>query len=180
MLKTKKCLEEHSLTHKEPSFLCTDCPDAFRTKSSLDKHQYISHGTKVQIFKCNKCDKEFFSKQRLNDHDRNHQESNVKCQQCDKVLSSVKALDNHTKAVHDKIKRFSCDMCAFKAFKKEKFDKHVKKVHENAMETCLICDVEVKHAYHHVMSNHKDIPNAWEIHKKKQKSIKTEKNLKVE
>ena len=180
MVKTKYLLAEHSLIHKEPSFLCTDCPEAFRTKSSLDKHQYICHGASVEIFKCDKCDKELFSKERLRDHARDHREANVKCKQCEKVLSSVRALNSHTKAVHEKIKRFSCNLCEYKAFKKDKFEKHVQKVHSNVMETCLFCKVEVKHAYHHVTTKHKDIPNAWEIHKKKQQSIKTEKIVKTE
>ena len=32
---------------------------------------------------------------------------------------------------------------------------------ENVMETCFICQAEVKHAYLHVRNTHKDRPDAW-------------------
>ena len=171
--KTKAVLEAHRLTHEEASFLCTDCPERFRMQSSLNKHQHNNHGAKVQMFKCQECEKDFFSKRYLQLHAKTHQEkTKVKCELCEKVLSSSKVLTDHKRSVHEKIKRFSCNICGHKAYKKDKLNKHVQKVHSHVMETCLICDVEVKHTYHHVISNHQDIPNAWNIHKKKQQSIK--------
>ena len=171
--KTKTVLEAHRLTHKEASFLCSDCPERFRMQSSLDKHRYTSHSANIQMFKCQECEKDFVSKRHLRLHAKTHQEkTKVTCELCEKVLSSSKVLGDHLRSVHEKIKRFSCNLCGHKAYKKDKLKKHVQKVHSRVMETCLISDAEVKHAYHHVMSYHQDIPNAWEIHKKKQRSIK--------
>ena len=52
--------------------------------------------------------------------------------------------------------------CDFKTVSNGKLKRHIRKVHEDEQEICVICNIIVKHAYHHVRTAHKDKPNAWQ------------------
>ena len=68
----------------------------------------------------------------------------------------------HKATVHDKIRKFACNKCEFKTVSQGKLKRHTLKTHEHQQEVCFLCNLTVKHAYHHVRSAHKDKPTAWQ------------------
>ena len=55
---------------------------------------------------------------------------NYKCEQCeDKFFKSKRDLKRHTKAVHDKIRDYSCEECSSSFSAKCKLKRHIKMVH---------------------------------------------------
>ena len=52
------------------------------------------------------------------------------CDRCDYVASNPSTLLNHIKAVHEKVKRFYCDLCDYACYYSPDLTKH-KKFHEN-------------------------------------------------
>jgi len=165
---SKYYLKSHERVHDVARFLCSDCPTSFRWKKRLEKHQHLSHGKPLpfKTYACDECGKVFYFSSEFLNHKKFHQGHPAStCEICHKTFHKPETMRTHVKYVHNKVKNYSCDRCDYKAGQKEKFEKHVKKVHEKEMETCNICKEQVKHSYHHVKSHHKDIENAWEVHK---------------
>lgn len=58
--------QEHELTHENAQFQCRFCPKKLKTEKYLRLHEMYHTGEKP--FKCNMCENEFVSKQRLLQH----------------------------------------------------------------------------------------------------------------
>ena len=58
--------QEHELTHENAQFQCRFCPKKLKTEKYLKLHEMYHTGEKP--FKCNMCENEFVSKQRLLQH----------------------------------------------------------------------------------------------------------------
>lgn len=49
----------------------------------------------------------------------------LKCQNCESYFSSKKDLLNHTKSLHEKIRRFFCDLCHYSFYRKDHLKRHL-------------------------------------------------------
>ena len=155
-------------------FTCKTCDKTFSKRDILNSHKHKVHG---EIFmgrklNCEDCGKIFLTKNNLSKHRRFHHEKHpsLMCKSCDKILSSTHGMRQHMKNIHDRIKNYSCSLCSSQFFAKDKLRKHESKVHQKTLEECRLCQRTIKHAYHHVIANHKDIPNAWQKHKELEKA----------
>ena len=161
-------LKYHEGTHEAPRFLCTDCPQAFRRKNFFQRHQYLAHGKEfnIPIFNCDECGKIFYIKNDLTNHVKYHQKHpDLTCKDCGKYFTKAINVKNHVKHVHSLVKNLSCHLCTYKTSRKEKLNIHIQKVHEQQMETCLICKSQVKYLYQHIRNFHKGGDN-FKLHKK--------------
>ncbi|XP_054674414.1 LOW QUALITY PROTEIN: gastrula zinc finger protein xLCGF3.1-like [Grus americana] len=109
----KCCLHIHN--RKKP-FACTNCPKAFRDKTSLTIHQHVH--TREQPFACAQCPKTFRYKKTLRVHQLMHTgERPFACAHCPKAFR-----DSSTLAVHQRIhtdeRPFNCTHCP-KAFREK-------------------------------------------------------------
>ena len=171
----------HQISHTNEGrgFFCDKCGDSYKSPKTLKIHNFRDHGEQnnVKIYSCGECDKSFFFATDLTTHRRWHKgDPKVTCETCKKVFSKPEAKRVHIKRVHHKIKDKSCHLCSFTTDSKEKLLLHIRKVHENQMEQCLICNIEVKHPYQHYRSSHN--PEAWTNYKAAMKEVK--RNLKAE
>ncbi|XP_064544497.1 zinc finger protein 714 [Drosophila montana] len=132
---------------------CTECGMLFRCPVALKKHMYKHTGQQLP-YPCNICGKGFHINSALKNHLLRHagiknyvcpycgvgkttrqewskhilthtQEKMFKCQICDHATHTKRALDNHVKIVHEKIRNYACQYCG-KTFGKS----HACKIHE--------------------------------------------------
>ncbi|KAH8372324.1 hypothetical protein KR093_011021, partial [Drosophila rubida] len=132
---------------------CSDCGLLFRCPVALKKHMYKHTGEQLP-YPCNICGKGFHINSALKNHLLRHagiknyvcpycgvgkttrqewskhilthtQEKMFKCQVCEHATHTKRALDNHIKIVHEKIRNYACQYCG-KTFGKS----HACKIHE--------------------------------------------------
>ena len=58
-----------------------------------------------------------------------------KCELCDRCYSSTNALKEHKQRVHQKLRRYQCEFCSHKAFKKSELARHLKTHRRNKSES---------------------------------------------
>ena len=180
--KTLGNCKQHEITHSNEErgfFKCDKCGDVYKSPKTLKIHSYRDHGEQnnVKIFSCDQCSKTFYFAIDLTIHKKWHSgHPDVTCETCSVVFSKPYAKKIHVRNVHYQIRDKSCHLCTFSTFSKEKLQTHIKKVHENIMEQCLVCNIKVKHAYQHYRSSHD--PEAWTSYKVAMKEVK--RNLKAE
>ena len=66
----------------------------------------------------------------------------VKCDQCSYEGRDTKTVNDHIKAVHEKVKRYFCDICEYAAYFKGNLVKHKKSKHGSKM--VKICSIKPK------------------------------------
>ena len=54
-----------------------------------------------------------------------------KCELCERCYSSTNALKEHKQRVHQKLRRYQCEFCSHKAFKKSELARHLKTHRKN-------------------------------------------------
>ena len=94
----------------------------------LSQHLTYKHAT-VKPWKCDECHFAHATKRGLNQHKNttHAKESRLKmCHLCTFKSLTVKALQYHIEAKHEKIKRFSCDQCDRKFYFEHQMKRHVK------------------------------------------------------
>ena len=89
--------------HSNTEFACRDCGAVFRCRKDLNGHVNRKHTERVKTEKCEQCEKEFYSRQELKKH-RN---------------------------VHQSLKPFYCEVCAFKCSRLSNLNTH-RKSHNKA------------------------------------------------
>ena len=86
--------------------------------------------TQGEQFICEKCDKQFSTKQALKIHIESiHQKISVTCDKCDKQFSSNRALRQHNSTVHEGV-RYPCKSCDYKATTNANLHRHEKLAHQ--------------------------------------------------
>ena len=80
---------------------------------------------KLEVIKCNHCDKSFGLKKKLKKHlcDTNTREN--KCKTCDECFSENCELETHIKTQHSDNTEYGCDLCDKKFVLKWRLSKHL-------------------------------------------------------
>jgi len=117
---------------------CDKCDYVASNPWSLPNHIKAVH-EKVKRFHCDLCDYACYYGFDLKKHQKIHEsnplfkgESSMSnhCEFCDYVASIPSHLSHHIKAVHEKVKRFYCDLCDYACYYSPDLKKH-KQFHES-------------------------------------------------
>ena len=135
MFPDETLLENHCKTNhakEENSFICGECNQIFRQKSSLDDHYRYVH------FVCPTCNRKCPNKQRLNSHMLIHTgEKQFACTSCDRKFRRKDALSDHILNVHNtEEKPDQCSECGLKFLRKNVLVVHLKLVHNDKEVSC--------------------------------------------
>lgn len=98
-------LKEHMLTHldeDEKPLKCNRCDKAFATKIKLEEHQNIHKNLKH--FECDICCKNFNRRSTLYKHKKIHTDKNFSCTHCNKNYSRKDNLQQHIRKSHNDLK----------------------------------------------------------------------------
>ena len=118
---------------------CPDCGKMLQTTGGLFTHRKM-HLEKPK-FRCEVCQKEFFQKVNLVNHEKTHniQNRNYNCSQCDKSFFEKSHLLRHQN-FHSESRDFQCNQC-LKFYKTERCLKVHKQVHSDPSNRPFKCDV---------------------------------------
>eukprot|EP00092_Neocalanus_flemingeri_P029854 GFUD01032412.1.p1 GENE.GFUD01032412.1~~GFUD01032412.1.p1 ORF type:complete len:1599 (+),score=470.99 GFUD01032412.1:1027-5823(+) len=139
-----------------PSIEDTIEPDEFEPK---DEDFDNSYGLKK--FQCNKCGKEFGTKNGLDYHERTHSGlSPFECDVCFKRFKSSSLCSRH-KQIHSVTKKYNCDVCLKSFAQKSNLSKHMD-IHAGIKPyqcpTCPKAFTQKVHLECHIMTHTKDKP----------------------
>ncbi|XP_057706676.1 zinc finger protein 391-like isoform X1 [Corythoichthys intestinalis] len=120
------------------AFACTLCDKRFFQKTSLKNHQHTHTGEKP--FACTLCDKRFYCKAYLELHQRTHSgKKPFPCSLCDKSFSWKHRLKKHIRT-HNGEKPFGCTICGKRFTKKGSLVMH-DRIHTGEKPfACSLCD----------------------------------------
>jgi len=164
------CVTHEKTTHNDVLYECSYCVDTFKGERRRDLHVRLQHTKDFEMLVCKTCGKNFKEKAGFNMHMKFHEgHKDLICEICNKLFHKTSTKKKHVAIVHNDVRNFSCERCSYRASVKAKLVRHIQKTHENHQEVCFICNMTVKHAYHHVKSAHKDYPNAWQEFMKQKK-----------
>lgn len=128
-------LKQHKQSHKTKNvFTCKVCKLEYSSKVTLNEHGIV-HDEDLINYKCDKCDKGFYSRGKYNQHVKSHY--SYKCEECRKMFSSKLSLKKHISCKHSIELNFRCDVCPNKAFvDRHRLNTHKKrKQHKERMKT---------------------------------------------
>ena len=117
---------------------CDKCDYVASTPWSLPHHIKAVH-EKVKRFHCDQCDYACYYGFGMKRHQKFHESNPLfegkssmsnHCEFCDYVASIPSTLAHHIKAVHEKVKRFYCDLCDYACYYGFDLKKH-QKFHES-------------------------------------------------
>lgn len=118
--------------HLIPKFYqCQNCPEQFKRKSQLKRHQFIHTGAYPHT--CIDCNKGFGNLKSFQRHRTSHivEKKLRSCQDCSEKFITWSALVVHRRKVH--AAQFECDICSKKFGYKTNIKIHLK-LHSTAME----------------------------------------------
>ncbi|XP_034106380.1 zinc finger protein 708 [Drosophila albomicans] len=118
--------KKHKFKHtgEQLPYPCNICGKAFHFNSALKNHLLRHAGIKNHV--CPYCGVGKTTRQEWSKHMLTHtQEKMFKCEVCEHATHTKRALDNHVKTVHEKIRNYACQYCG-KTFGKS----HACKIHE--------------------------------------------------
>merc|ERR1711860_204768 len=115
------------------------------TPEQLQDHglvdQPMDFSPDVTNFRCDKCDKIFFSNANLKRHTQSvHEGVKFPCKQCPAIYSYHDTLRRHMKNYHGGLRmRFPCSECPKVYSYKSELRRHVKAIHEGFQFECELC-----------------------------------------
>lgn len=136
----------HNISHVR----CDQCDQAFSTEEQLKAHRESLkcnarlatdddfYETDTGVI-CNLCNRSYRSKKEWITHYFNHHKFDKICDICNIQLSTYASLKNHKKAIHDKIKPFSCTECPKKFSAKHSLEFHLNTHSGNKPFGCKWC-----------------------------------------
>ena len=131
--------EDHLL---EQDHNCTQCNDAFVTKTILTSHLMEFHSfdpTKEDGMSLPKIERKKV------ESDNAKVGKNFQCGVCGAYLKSKRTLSDHTKQKHQKeTHRFFCTHCNWSTFESTRLKKHIQHLHAQSIFECDKCDYKDK------------------------------------
>ena len=119
-------LRLHMKLESKLTFQCEQCPQVFISKEGLQRH--ISQ----RKFNCKDCNLRFKALYVLQRHIQlSHEDvlEFVQCTLCEKIFKTDNAIQVHTRAVHNKERKYECNVCGYKFFSKFKMGVHFQRKH---------------------------------------------------
>ncbi|XP_069829302.1 zinc finger protein 664-like [Dendropsophus ebraccatus] len=109
-----------------------------RERSTIDSAGNITLMTET-IYKCNKCDKTFYTRSGYRKHQRNHSEDNgLTCSECGEVCKDLTAYNLHKEA-HEERHPWSCTVCHKRFRLQSQLTRHERTHTGERPYTCNIC-----------------------------------------
>ncbi|XP_055533660.1 transcription factor grauzone-like [Wyeomyia smithii] len=134
--------QQESVIKQFVSFNCTRCEYMAKSFGDLKTHTGREHNTSGSIVIC--CERSFNARLKLYDHCLRHQNPDMfKCQKCDKNFTDSRGLQHHNWWVHTPISErpFKCDICGDCFMKdymlKAHMEKHIEK--QRKAHSCVQC-----------------------------------------
>ena len=128
---TKQVLDTHLLVHMEKNYTCRYCPKKFTQKGHAQSHEK-THTKEVEFF-CRFCGKGFVWQNLKTKHEKTHIDpaKMFNCSQCDQNFYTQERLDNHERAKHPLfvLEDFTCHMCNKSFSEKGGLNRHIRDVH---------------------------------------------------
>lgn len=91
--KTGRKRHENGCGETKPTFVCSECPNVYKTKQGLKVHFKEKHAT-TETHECSECVKTFDSKHKLRNHFDQYHTNKFLCK-CGKNHASAQNLNNH-------------------------------------------------------------------------------------
>jgi len=152
---------KHSVKFEDEDFSSVDSlePDHLESKEDEDYENGFGFGSKK--YQCNKCGKEFGTKNGLDYHERTHSGlSPFECDVCFKRFKSSSLCSRH-KQIHSITKKYNCDVCLKSFAQKSNLSKHMD-IHAGIKPyqcpTCPKAFTQKVHLECHIMTHTKDKP----------------------
>ena len=103
VLKGKKSLAYHMVSHKEATISCEQCGRLYKEKRKLNRHMKIVH-MKVQNYKCDVCERKFGTLQQMKKHKLavHEKQKPYNCLDCEYRCARYGNLNSHWRNVHGK------------------------------------------------------------------------------
>ncbi|XP_073823765.1 uncharacterized protein [Musca autumnalis] len=155
----RRLLVDHINFHLDPEyFKCNLCGKVLTKRICLIGHMKMHEEKK---FACDKCDKKFVLKHKLDKHKLTHlpeSEKKFPCNECGKFYANEYILNQHQKAVHLNIYAKVCEICGETLSDSHNFKKHMEK-HEGIVPVktakCDICGLIL--TSQHTLKLHKEL-----------------------
>jgi len=163
------------------------CKKRFGTIAELDCHQSNHNKSPTSFsgfvsskFKCEKCDKEFATKNSLQGHINNaHSERSFICPECGKMFKLKGGLDTHL-LYHTGPSswKFQCSTCGKKCVTKNSLASHMNTHSKERSWVCQFCGNKYAHQHNwknHLLAKHGDednVPNKMKVSKRNRLSRK--------
>ena len=120
---------------------CEECGYAASPKETLNTHKATVHKMGEKKFKCEKCPFKSFHRPNLNKHINTVHDKmrDHVCDDCGYSTSQKGTLNRNRATVHKTgEKKFKCEKCPFKSFRRPNLKMHIKQVHEKIRD--YVCD----------------------------------------
>ena len=119
---------------------CPICGISLYNSQALRNHISRIHEEKEMKFKCDVCEKSYFSKSELKQHSAVHcKDKNFTCEECGKNFAAKHHLVRHSKT-HFGLKPFECEICHKQLADKTGFIAHVRNHRGERPFACTFCD----------------------------------------
>ncbi|XP_014215951.1 zinc finger protein 510 [Copidosoma floridanum] len=137
---------------KVKPYSCYLCPKTYNTHSALVDHINGHQGLKP--YECDSCSFKCGSKQSVRSHILNHHQKLAKdfpCDICGKLFYRKNQMQTH-RVIHDKSRRFKCNLCSSYLLSRESLQLHMQRSHQKnyACDNCEKSFVSKK-----ALNNHK-------------------------
>ncbi|XP_050419627.1 oocyte zinc finger protein XlCOF26-like [Adelges cooleyi] len=139
VFKIQSHLDYHVLTHSGiRPYKCTNCDKCFFTKSKMIEHQVV-HSVRSHF--CALCSKGFKRKRSLEVHMESHViEKPFQCTTCLRFFKNKQCLKKHHIRKHSGTKAYSCDVCNRKFSLKDALVSHEKTHTCSTQFACYLCN----------------------------------------